>query len=179
MTALNEVLVTGRVSPPDWEALGGRGSGDPRPAPPRCRHMGGTPYLPKKNEIRGWRREGPESSSGTGKEPEGPGRCDRRKALGGEGMMSSPSGDSSVIEALPIRSCLLHTPAAQTSPAATFPGSSHLQTQVQVHREHTDQRTVLNPHHRDGSGRKPGGAKLYRTNDPVSSTNGKEGDSTD
>lgn len=48
MTALNEVLVTGRVSPPDWEALGGRGSGDPRPAPPRCRHMGGTPYLPKK-----------------------------------------------------------------------------------------------------------------------------------
>lgn len=95
MTALNEVLVTGRVSPPDWEALGGRGSGDPRPAPPRCRHMGGTPYLPKKNEIRGWRREGPEPSSGTGKGPEGPGRCDRRKALGGEGMMSSPSGDSS------------------------------------------------------------------------------------
>lgn len=48
MTALNEALVTGRVSPPDWEALGGRGSGDLCPAPPRCWHMGGTPCLPKK-----------------------------------------------------------------------------------------------------------------------------------
>lgn len=50
-------------------------------------------HICPKNEIGGWKREGPEPSLGARKGPEGPGRCDRLGEWLGVGQVNTCQGD--------------------------------------------------------------------------------------